>query len=106
MSPPTLILLVRFASELSLEEAIEVMNARAPEFAALPGLRQKYYLQDDVTGELAGLYLWDSAEDFSAYRESELRATIAKAYRVKGEPRIEIYQVLRPLRDDDRRAID
>lgn len=100
MTHPTLVLLVRFESELSLDEITEIMNERAPEFAALSGLQQKYYLIDDAAGEIAGLYLWESTEAFTAYRESELRATIAKAYKAKGEPRVELYRVLKPLRDE------
>jgi len=70
------------------------------EFRALAGLQQKYYLQDPATGEIAGLYLWESQEALSAYRESELRASIAEAYQAEGEPRVEVYRVVKTLRDD------
>ena len=99
MTNPALVLLVRFRSRLPFEEVTRVMNDRAPEFRALAGLQQKYYLQDAHTGECAGLYLWDSKEAFDEYRNSELRATIAEAYQAEGEPRIEVYRVLMPLRD-------
>jgi hypothetical protein len=62
--------------------------------------QQKYYLQDPATGEIAGLYLWESQEALAAYRESELRASIAKAYQAEGEPRVEVYRVVKTLRDD------
>ena len=100
MNTPKLTLLVRFKSKLPLDEVMRVGEKRAPEFAALEGLQQKYYLQDAATGEFGGLYLWESAEAFDAYRESELRASIAKAYQAEGEPRIEVYRVLKTLRDD------
>ena len=100
MSQPALVLLVRFKSELSFDEVMTIVEERAPEFRALDGLQQKYYLQDATTGEIAGLYLWDSPESFDAYRRSELRATIAQAYRAEGEPRIEVYRVLKTLRED------
>ena len=74
------------------------MEERLPEFAALEGLIQKYYLQDAQTGEYAGVYLWASEEAFTAYRESELRASIAAAYQAEGEPAVQVYRVLRPLR--------
>lgn len=99
MTNPALILLVRFKSPLSLEEITTVLESRIDQFRALAGLQQKYYLQDAKTGEYAGLYLWQSPEDFAAYRDSELRATIAAAYQVEGEPRIEAYQVMKVLRD-------
>jgi heme-degrading monooxygenase HmoA len=98
MKQPSLILLVKFKSRLSFAEVVQVIDRRAGEFRALKGLQQKYYLQDTVTKEYAGLYLWESREDFWAYRDSELRATIAKAYQTDGEPRIEVFDVIKPLR--------
>jgi heme-degrading monooxygenase HmoA len=98
MNQPSLILLVKFKSRLSFEEVVQVVDSRADEFRALKGLQQKYYLQDTATKEYAGLYLWESREDFLAYRDSKLRATIAKAYQTEGEPRIEVFNVIKPLR--------
>lgn len=100
MNEPVLALLVRFKSRLTLDEVKTVVEDRAPEFRALAGLQQKYYLQDAATGEYAGLYLWDSPEAVAAYRESELRASIAEAYQAEGEPRVELYRVFKTLRED------
>lgn len=99
MSEPELLLLVRFKSGLPYEEAVRIAEERAPEFRALTGLIQKYYLQDPATGEVAGLYLWESAEAAAAYRDSELRASIAEAYQAEGPPRIETYRVFKTLRE-------
>lgn len=99
MSRPSLILLVKFKSLLSLEEVTKVVDSRLDDFRALKGLRQKYYLQGPGEQEYAGLYLWESTEDFLAYRDSELRATIAKAYQTEGEPRIEVFNVVKALRE-------
>jgi len=103
MAEPALVLLVRFKSRLPHDEAMTILNERAPEFRALAGLQQKYYLRDKNTGEYAGLYLWESEEAFDEYRNSELRATIAEAYQAEGEPRIEVYGVLQTLRTNDSR---
>lgn len=99
MSHPTLVLLVRFKSRLSLDEVMRIVEERAPEFEALAGLQQKHYLHDPATGEVGGLYLWESAAAFDEYRESELRTSIAAAYQVEGEPRVEVYEVLKTLRE-------
>jgi heme-degrading monooxygenase HmoA len=99
MSQPALIVLVRLRSSLPRDEVVRVMRERMPEFAAIEGLQQKYYLEDPATREYAGLYLWRSPEDLAQFSESALRATIAQAYGVEGEPRIEVYEVLTPLRD-------
>ena len=100
MNNPTLILLVRFKSPLSLDEVTGVFEERIDKFRALEGLQQKYYLQDPASGEYAGVYLWESEEAFTAYRDSDLRATIAAAYQVNGEPRVELYRVMKMLRED------
>ena len=100
MSHPAFILQVRFKSSLSLDEVTKIIEERAPEFRALSGLQQKYYIQDATTGEYGGLYLWDSPDSLAEYRESELRASIAEAYRVEGKPRVEVYRVLKCLRDE------
>lgn len=99
MSKPVLILLVRFQSCLSLEQVNRVAEERIDKFRELEGLEQKYYVQDQETGEYAGLYLWRAAEDLAEYRDSELRASIAEAYQVVGEPRVEVYRVMRILRE-------
>jgi len=99
MANPKIALLVRFKSSLPLDEVMDVVNARADDFRALSGLIQKYYVHDTETGEYGGLYLWDSPEAFTAYRSSELRATIAAAYKTDGEPRIDVMDVLKTLRE-------
>jgi hypothetical protein len=55
------------------------IDGRIDRFWALKGLKQKFYLEETGTGEIAGLYLWDSPEALSEYRDRELRATIAEA---------------------------
>jgi heme-degrading monooxygenase HmoA len=101
MPNPEIIVRVRFKSNLTLEQVSAVAEARASDFEALSGLEQKYYLQDAATGEYGGLYVWRSAEAFAAYRDSELRATIAKAYQARGEPDLEVYRVVKVLREDE-----
>jgi quinol monooxygenase YgiN len=100
MKNPEFTLHVRFRSKLPFDEVMKIVEERAPEFRALAGLQQKYYLQDPATGDIAGLYLWESQEALAAYRESELRASIAEAYQAEGEPRVEVYRVVKTLRDD------
>lgn len=99
MTHPKKVLLVKFKSPLSLEEVEAVAESRIDEFRALGGLKQKYYLHEAATGEVAGLYLWKSEKPLSEFRDSELRASIAKAYQVEGEPRVEVFDVFNVLRD-------
>jgi len=91
---------VRFKSRLSLDEVRRVAEERLPEFRALAGLQQKYYVQDTVTGEYGGCYLWESPDALAAYRGSELQASIAEAYQTEGAPRVDVYRVIMTLRND------
>ncbi|MCT8970949.1 YdhR family protein [Microbaculum marinisediminis] len=99
MDHPKLIVFVKFKSPLNLDEVTAVAKDRADEFRALSGLIQKYYVQDAVSGEFGGVYLWESPEAFDEYRQSELRASIGTAYQTIGEPRVEVLKVIMPLRD-------
>ena len=91
---------VRFKSGLSDAEVQQVMEERAPQFRALAGLLQKYYLRDVQTGEVGAVYIWDSEESLHAYRESELARTIASAYKAIERPRVEINECVLTLRPE------
>ena len=89
---------VKFKSGLTDAEVRQTMEERAPQFRALPGLVQKYYLRDVETGEYSGMYFWDSDQSLGEFRKSELARTIPIAYKVIGQPRVETYEVIFPLR--------
>ena len=99
MASPALILRVKFRSKLTLEEVTKIIEERADDFRALSGLQQKFYLLNRETGEYGGLYLWESESAFHDYRQSELRATIASAYQTEGDPDIEVFEVIKTLRE-------
>jgi len=84
---------------MPFDEIVKTFEERIDQYRAIEGLRQKYYVHDEKTGEVGGLYIWDSKEAFDAFRESELRATIAEAYQVIGEPRVEVYRIAETLRE-------
>ncbi len=91
---------VKFNSALSEAEIQGVMEERAPQFRALPGLLQKYYLRDIQTGEVGAVYIWDSEESLRAYRQSDLAQTIASAYKAVERPRVEIFETVMILRPE------
>ena len=99
MSQPTYAVLVRLKTELDRAEIERIMKERAPEFRALEGLQQKYYLEGQEPGEYGGFYLWRSLDDVVKYRGSELASTIAAAYQGVGEPSVDVFKVVMPLRD-------
>lgn len=90
--------LVKSKSSLSDSDVRRVMEERAPQFRTIPCLIQKYYAYEEATGEYAGIYLWDSEQSLREYRESELTRTIPLAYKIDGQPRIEFFEELFPLR--------
>ena len=85
-------------SKLSHDEIVEIMRQRAPEFRALDGLEQKYYLHNPATGEYGGFYVWRSLDDVVAYRESDLAASIAAAYQGVAAPEVTVFEIVMPLR--------
>lgn len=89
---------IKFKSGLSDSEVQQVLKERAPRFRAIPGLIQKYYGHEKQTGEYTGIYLWDSEQSLREFRDTELARTIPVAYKVEGEPRVETFEVLFPLR--------
>jgi heme-degrading monooxygenase HmoA len=93
--------MVKFKSGLSDEEVRRVIAERAPQYEALAGLRQKLYISEPETGEYGGVYVWDDEESMREFRQSDLAATIPDAYRVEGEPRVEIFDVVSILRAEE-----
>lgn len=79
---------------------MRVARERAGPFREVPGLVQKYYFQHEATGKIGGVYVWETAEAFAAYRESDLRKSIASSYKVEGESTIEVLKILMPLREE------
>ena len=99
MDRASLVMLVRFKTALPIEQAKQITKERMPQFRALEGLTQKFYLIDESAGEVAGLYFWRSEDDLAEFKESELRASIPGAYQIVGEPRVEVYKVFDELRE-------
>ncbi len=95
----TIMQIVKIKTELSEEEFFKIAKEREPQFKAITGIIQKYYIKLGGSGEYGGVYIWDSAESLKEYKESELAATRPKAYKVIETPSIEIADILIQLRD-------
>jgi len=94
-----IIQIIKLKSKLSEEELLKTAKERAPRFKAIPGLLQKYYVKLGQPNQFGGIYVWDSKESLQSYRESELAASIPRAYKLIEAPNIEIIDVLFQLRD-------
>lgn len=95
----TFVQLVKFKSTLPDTEVVRIINERKLQFLKVPGLVQKYYMKEKLTGEYSGIYLWKSEQDFLNYRQTELGKTTGTAYKTEGKPRVELFEMLFPLRE-------
>jgi heme-degrading monooxygenase HmoA len=92
----TSILFVRITSGLDREEFNRRLAERRPRFREVPGLLQKVYGRDPETGDVCGIYFFESDEALAAFRETELARTIPAAYEAV-DVRREAYEVLYAL---------
>ena len=90
------ILFVRIKSGLEPREFERRLLERRPRFESVPGLLQKVYGRNDATGDVCGIYFFESDEALSSFRQSELAQTIPQAYEAI-DVRREIYEVLYTL---------
>lgn len=90
---------IKFSSRFSEEEVMRIAREREPQFKAIPGLIQKYYVKPGNDGHFGGIYVWDSVESLNTYRASDLAASIPEAYGVIGVPEIQTMDVLFQLRE-------
>ncbi|HSI80353.1 MAG TPA: hypothetical protein VK919_06835 [Solirubrobacterales bacterium] len=74
------ILYVRIKSDLAPDELDRRLLERRLRFLEVPGLTQKVYGRDPATGDLCGIYFFESREALAAFRDSELARTIPDAY--------------------------
>jgi len=89
---------VTFKTALPDVEVRQLFERRAPQYRALPGLMQKYYVYEKQTGAYGGIYVWNAEESLRAFRESELAHSIPTAYHVIGQSRAETFEVALALR--------
>jgi hypothetical protein len=90
------VLFVRIRSGLDAEEFERRLAERRPRFREVPGLVQKIYGRDKATGDVCGIYFFESDETLASFRETELAQTIPAAYEAI-DVRREVYEVLYPL---------
>jgi heme-degrading monooxygenase HmoA len=94
-----IMVMVRVKTPLDEEEMLAIAHERAPQFRALPGLIQKYYVDYPEPGTYGGVYIFDSPESVAAYRASDLAKTIAAAYKATEPPVVEVIDVMFALRE-------
>ena len=91
--------IIRLKSNLSEDELLRKAREREPQFKAISGLLQKYYVKMSDSGQYGGVYVWDSIESLNAFKTSDLAAGIPKAYEIAEAPDIELLDILFKLRE-------
>jgi Putative mono-oxygenase ydhR len=90
------VLFVRVKSDLEWQELERRLLERRPRFREVPGLVQKFYGRDEATGDVCGIYFFESSEALSEFKQSDLAQTIPSAYEAL-DVRREVYTVLYSL---------
>lgn len=90
---------IKLKSALPEEDILKKANARKPEFNAIPGLLQKYYVKLNEEGKYGGIYVWESQEALLTFKASDLAKSIPQAYEVIETPEIELMNIMFQLRD-------
>ena len=94
------VLSVKFNSTHNLEKLNRVCMADLETFRAVPGLVQKYYITENVTGAISGFYLFESKSARAAFWASDLARRIPVRYGIiPGTLRVEQYDTLIVLND-------
>ncbi len=91
--------IVKIKTKLSEDDMFKIAKEREPEFKAIHGIIQKYYVKMHESGYYGGVYIWDSMESLKKFKESDLAATIPKAYKAIEPPSVEIVDIMFELRE-------
>ena len=76
------VLSVKFNSTLSAEKLLNVCRGNLETFRSVPGLIQKYYLAEESTGAISGIYLFETKSAMAAFWTSEAAKDIPATYGV------------------------
>jgi hypothetical protein len=80
-----------------MNEVLELFNKRADKYREVKGLLQKLYIQDESTGHVGGIYIFDSKASLEAFRSSDLAKSISDAYKFVEPPTRRVFTVVLEL---------
>ena len=90
------IVFITYESELGVDEIETLFKERSENYREMEGLVQKYYLYDEGSGRVGGIYVFDSEESRDMLFESDIHSSLREAYKVHGID-IETFHVMFPL---------
>ena len=93
------IVIITYASGLSSAEIDTLFAERSGEYREMDGLLQKFYLRDEESGRVGGVYVFDSEESRDALFDSDVHESLRDAYAAR-DVEISTYHVTFPLYED------
>ena len=76
------VLSVKFKSTHDAEKLMAVCKKDLETFRNVPGLLQKYYIGEELTGAISGIYFFETKNDREAFWSSDLAKNIPVRYGV------------------------
>ena len=92
------LLIFLFKSGLSVEELMKVSESREAQYQEVKGLIQKYYVQSKEVGRVGGVFVFNTAENLAAFRDSELAKSTGEAYEFTEPPHTRVLDIVKALR--------
>ncbi|MDP4261357.1 MAG: YdhR family protein [Bacteroidota bacterium] len=94
------ILSVKFNSTHTVEKLMNVCEEDLETFRKVPGLLQKYYIAEESTGAISGIYIFENKTAREIFWASDLAKSIPARYGVVMETlRVEQYDMAIVLND-------
>ncbi len=87
-------LLLLYKSALPLNEAADIARNRSDTLHGVKGLLQRLFINDESTGQIGGVYLFDNIENLDAFRHSELGKSFMTDYKFDGSMTQRIFNVI------------
>jgi hypothetical protein len=95
------VLSVKFNSTYSSGQLMKIIQEDIEIFRKLPGLLQKYYISEESTGALSGIYVFETKSARESFWTSELANKIPARYGViPSTLRVERYEMSLVLNDE------
>ncbi len=95
------VLSVKFKSSHTPEKLMETCHQDLQEFRDVPGLIQKYYIAEEGTGAISGIYLFETQSSRDSFWTSDLAAWIPERYQVIPETlRVENFEMAIVLNEE------
>jgi len=90
------VVFITYDSELGDEEIDALFDERADNYREMDGLLQKFYLRDEESGRVGGIYVFDSEQSRDALFDSDVHASLRDAYAAR-DVDIQTFHVTFPL---------